>query len=310
MMTSHRRAVPSTWLMLPAVLLPVLLAPANSSADTWDPVEQAPGLAPQRVIVKGKPRVYFRATERAPIEFTLHGPARIKFVTRAEPAPGGSGQAVYAVRVSESGRELKVHRTESGPANGTRLESTPPVALCKSRTFVLSISDGPHRLTLSESGVPAVYVRLLVAAPKQAGEAMVSITPVEAARSVTVSEGERLIPYYSVLEGKPVRLRIVGPTRLELSSRLDFDATMRGEHWYTLRIQSGTRPLRDVRFRTTKAVAASYTDLKSRIPSKLDRIVLNVGPGLNDITVALLQPRSGAAEIHARIPQPTVGSEE
>ena len=139
---------------------------------------------------------------------------------------------------------------------------------------------------------------------------MISMTPVEAPRSVTVAEGEKMIPYYSVLPGKPVRWRIVGPTRLELTSRLDFDPSMRGAQSYRLAVLEQGQRDREFGFRTTKATTASYTDLKERVASKLSRVVVQLGEGVHELSVELREPKSGSAELHARIPSPTVGEEE
>jgi hypothetical protein len=127
---------------------------------------------------------------------------------------------------------------------------------------------------------------------------------------VLVAENEKIIPYYTTMAGKPVRLRVVGPATLELITRLDFDSSMRGSHAYRLAISEGGKRLREVEFRTNKATTASYTNLKDRVPSKFDRLMLPIGNGTHEISVELLAPAGGAAEIHARIPQPTVGNEE
>jgi len=293
-----------------AILLTAgLLSPARGEAAAWDPLEQVPGAAPVRVLVGGKPRVYYRITPQAPLAIRVTGPGSLRLVTRAELAHGAPGPVSYRLRVSDRHRSWKEHATESSPTPEVRLEEG-QASVCKSRSLVVELPAGGHDLQIAASGVPSVLVRLLVSTPKGHEEAMVSITPIDASRSVTVSEGERLIPYYTVMHKRPVRLRIVGPTRLELSSRLDFDATMRGAQRYTLAVSVAGRRLREARLTTTKAVAAAYTDLKDRIPSKLDRTVLPLGPGLHELTVELLDPPGGAAEIHARIPQPSVGSEE
>ncbi len=103
---------------------------------------------------------------------------------------------------------------------------------------------------------------------------------------------------------------MVGPTALDLVARLDFDATMRGPQIYRLGILEGARRLREIQFRTTKATTAAYADLKDRVPSKYDRVRIPVGDGTHEITVTLLAPARGSAEIHARIPEPSVGNEE
>ncbi len=85
---------------------------------------------------------------------------------------------------------------------------------------------------------------------------------------------------------------------------------MRGTQVYQLLISENGRRLREVEFRTTKAATATYTDLKDRVASKVDRIVLPVPQGTHEILVELSKPSKGSAEIHARIPQPSVGTEE
>ncbi len=295
---------------LSAVLLAsALLSPALGWADTWEPLDPVPGAAPVRVLVGGKPRVYYRITPQAPLAIRVTGPGRLRLVTRAELAHAAPGPISYRLRISEGRRQWKEHATESSPTPKARLEEG-EANVCKSRSLVVRLPAGGHDIQIATSGGSSVLVRLLVSTSKRHAEAMVSITPIDATRSVTVSEGERLIPYYTVVHKQPVRLRIVGPTRLELSSRLDFDATMRGAQRYTIAVSSAGRRLREARLTTTKAVAAAYTDLKDRIPSKLDRTILSLGPGLHELTVELLDPPGGVAEIHARIPQPSVGSEE
>ena len=91
------------------------------------------------------------------------------------------------------------------------------------------------------------------------------------AGAVTVTEGEKSIAYYSVMPGKPVKLRVVGPTTLDLLARLDFGDTMRGVQTYRLVLSEGGRKFRELEFRTTKATTARYSELKDRVPSKFDR---------------------------------------
>ncbi len=139
---------------------------------------------------------------------------------------------------------------------------------------------------------------------------MVSLTPIDAAGSVNLSEGEKLIPYYTVAAGRPVRIRVIGPSVLELSSRLDFDATMRGMRAYRLRLTEQGRTLRVMTFRTTKAIAASYENVRNRIPSKVGVARIPVGSGTHELAVELLTPARGTARVHVRIPAPSIGSLE
>jgi len=288
----------------------VLAFPAPALAARWRPIGEVRSAAPIRVLVSGKPRVYYRVSSGSPLTFSVTGPGRLRIVSRVEFRSAKAPAIAYRIRLEGEGRVWREHATESSPAPKARIkESGAPVG--KSRTVVVAVPAGEHVLTLSSEGTMSVLVRVLVAeASSRTRERMVSITPVEAVQSVTVSEGEKLIPYYTVTKARPVRLRIVGPTSLELSTRLDFDPTMRGVQPYKISIVGAGRRPRTARFRATKSAAATYTDLQDRVPSKIDRIYLDLGPGLHDLSVRLVEPRSGTIEIHARIPEPAMGREE
>jgi len=139
---------------------------------------------------------------------------------------------------------------------------------------------------------------------------MVTLTPLHAPRSVTVSEAERLIPYFTTFHRQPVTVRVVGPTMIELLTRLDFDATMRGMQAYRLVVSENGKRVKTFDFKTTKAVAAFYSDLSDRVPSKFDHVQWDVPQGVHDYAIELTLPVEGAAEIHPRIPAPSVGNEE
>jgi len=181
--------------------------------------------------------------------------------------------------------------------------------LGKSRRLTFDLPAGHHELAFSVAGAGAALLRIQTSTSSVV-QSMVSLTPIAAERSVNVAEGEKLIPYYSVAVGQPVRLRVIGPTTLELSSRLDFDATMRGTQAYRLRLTEAGRTVREIGLKTTKAVAAAYEEVRDRVPSKADVSRVPLAAGVHEITVELVTPVHGTAEVHARIPEPSVGNEE
>jgi hypothetical protein len=281
-----------------------------SGAVRWRAIEHLEGQTPITVTVNGKSRIYFRILPARDFAAVVSGPTNLKVVTRAETSVQAAETVAYSVSVFDGATLLKEQKTESSVSERSAVLEGGP-ALCKSRTFTLAIPRGTHRIRLAVSGVPSVLVRLLVAGSKAAEKPpTVSMTPVEASRSVTLAEGEKLIPYYTVQPGRPVRWRIVGPTSFELTSRLDFDASMRGVQVYRLAIVEPGRPDREYEFKTTKTTTASYTDLGDRVASKLSRVVVPVGVGLHELSVELREPKSGSAELHARIPSPNPGGEE
>ena len=289
------------------MLLVLGLAGAAAAAG-WESIERLPGRSPETVIVNKKSRVYFRVTPQTPLTVSVTGPARLRVVSRAvlEGRPGEV--AAYQIVAMEGGRALLATSQEAGAAHGVRAHGV--AAVGRGRTMTILVPDGTHAIQLVVTGVPAVLVRLQRAEPEGAPQAWVSLTPIKAARSVSVIEGEKSIAYYSLLPGQPVVLRVVGPSTLNCLTRLDYDETMTGTQAYRLRVVERGRTLRTVDFRTTKSSGATYAELKDRVPSRYDRFELTVGNGLHEIEVHLVKPANGSAELHARIPEPTVGNTE
>ena len=198
-----------------AALGAMALYAADAAAGAWEAIERLPGQTPTTVVVNEQPRVYFRATSGKPLTIPIEGPARLRVVSRVELPPGSAEVASYGLRVSEGTRELDRQKTESSASSVVHLSGGGP-AIGKSRRMSVDIPKGRHTLALAIEGPFAVLVRLQQAAPAKGEQPMVTLTPVDAVRSVMVTEGEKTIPYYSTMPGRPVKLRVVGPTTLDL----------------------------------------------------------------------------------------------
>ena len=295
------------WTRIVLTSLAALALAGPVRAAGWENIESLPGRAAETVTVKGKPRTYFRVTLRAPLAVTIVGPAQLRIISRAALAGTGAPVASYQLVALEGGTTLKASDEKAGKAWNVSAPNL--TAMGEARRMTIDVPDGTHTIELRLTGTPVVLARLQRSAPVGA-ESWVSLTPIRAARSVSVIEGEKSIAYYTAIRGQPVALRVVGPTTLDLLARLDFDATMRGVQSYRLRLVEDGKLMREVEFRTTKAVTASYAKLSDRVPSKFDRLSLPVRSGLHEIEIHLVAPAGGAAELHARIPQPSIGNAE
>jgi hypothetical protein len=286
-----------------------LFAAAPALAGKWEAIEKLAGETPRTVMVDGNPRLYFRVSPDHPLRVPVDGPARIRLTSRVEFARGKGSVVSYTLRVLDGTREIEHQDTETAPSS--RVEAgTGEGGVGKSRRMTVDVPAGRHELRVVAEGVGGVLVRLHQSAGARGETPTVSLTPVEAWRSVIVIEGEKSIPYYSVKAGMPARLRLVGPVTLELITRLDFDSAMRGTQAYRLAVTEKGQRVREVEFKTTKSTTASFGNLADRVPSKFDRLALPFGEGTHDILVELVSPAGAVVEIHARIPQPGTGNEE
>lgn len=309
------KALISARAALLALLLLALAAsppatPPPATPTPWGAIEHVEGAAPRQVLVKGKPFAYFRMSRRFPIRFTVRGPAQLIVISRAELPPGSAGPSSYYVRVLAAHSVLKVQKPESGPAPDVRLADSSDVTLCESRRLVVPIQEGEQTIWIQVGGAPSVFIRVLFEPPEGESWARESLQPAKSYRTLTVTNGGEQIPYYTAAHGKPVTFRIEGPARLELTSRLDCEADARHATPYTLLVTSGCDSLRTLRYRAIPAKDAAYMEIKDRVPSQPERAVLTFGPGPAEVTVALADPRDGAAEIRARLLKPSEEGED
>jgi len=282
---------------------------ATVHAATWQAIESLPDRQPETVLVESTPRNYFRVTREQPLVVSITGPARLRVVSRVEMVTHVQAPAAYQLRVATA-RKLLEQQSAQAPLSTEAELRNAARGVGESRQMIVAIPRGKQELTISVEGASAVLLRLLTAAPASARESWVALTPVEASRSVTFKENELILPYYSILPEAPVVYRIVGPTKLDILTRLDFDLTMRGTASYRLAISDGGKPLREAQYSTTKALTAYYPDLADRVPGKFRRLRLALSSGLHEISIALVQPKPGSVEVRARIPSPAVGNTE
>jgi len=285
------------------------LSPGAQSAPAWTGLNAIPTEKPVKVVVEGESRIYFRVTPQHPLAVEITGPTRLRIVSRVELASAPKGKTAYGVQVTDGKRLIGSQQTETEPSDDASLPRS-DTRLGQSRQLIVNVKSGARALKIAARGERPVLVRLLTSSPDKSGGETVSLTPVAAARSVSLRDAEKLIPYYSVLPGRPVRFRVIGPTTLELLSRLDFDETMRGTQSYRFRVTDGTARPKEYEFKTTKALTATWEGLPDRIPSKFRRLGLPVTQGTHEISVELLKPKGGSLEIHARIPELAVGNTE
>ena len=297
-------------LALAALLVPLRAQAPPPPSSPWGPIRQVEGTEPRQLLIKGKPSIYFRVARRAPIRFTVRGPARLVVISRAEMPPATSGTSPYFLRVLGPHSPLRVQATESQPDPGARLADGGKATIFESRRLVVAIPEGEQEVWISVSGVPGVFVRLLRVPPGGEPDGMIAIAPDGPHRPVVVKDRAERISCYTVTRAKPLFFRVTGPTTFALISRLDFAKSEPGPRSYTLTLSSGGRTLRTLQYNAVRSDSATYVDLADRVPSRADSVEVSLGPGTSEVRVELVDPPDGSAEVHARIAEKPAGEEE
>jgi hypothetical protein len=90
---------------------------------------------------------------------------------------------------------------------------------------------------------------------------------------------EKPISYFVATTEVAVRLRVIGPTKLRIVSRLNYDARMKGEQKYAILASENGRLILTKPFLTSKSLGVEYKDWKEVVPGKSRTSYLPVPAG-------------------------------
>ena len=138
--------------------------------------------------------------------------------------------------------------------------------------------------------------------PEQ-GKHLVAIEPLSYDRVATAVINENLTAYYVATAARPVQLRIVGPTRVSLANRLNYDVTMKGEQKYTLSVREGDALVKQWPLQTTKSTGLKYEDWKDVVPGKSIDLILQVPEGEHVYKVSLGESVAQSVSLKFSVPK-------
>jgi hypothetical protein len=277
--------------LLEPLVLGTILAIAISSgraegASTSRPIRPDAFLEALELKVEGKTFSYWSLDGTRPLVLTVRGPGRVRLITRlAQDDPDGEGSYEIVVR---QGIEV-VARSSFRVLPATLVEGGDVPAWGRHRNVTFRVPPGTHtyRVELGgdRSGVVAARPRFL---PPRRSRRRVSITPETYGRVLTLIRDEKEISYYLLTPDAPLKAEILGPTELQVSSRLDFDRDMKGGlHGYALEIAEGGETIRQISYEVTRSQVAAWRDRPEIVPGVVKSVRVPLGEGLHELEIRL-----------------------
>lgn len=242
--------------------------------------------APKKVvtIVIKKDREYYLLARKGPVEIRVDGPTSLKVHTRLLWREEMEPIQTYKLIVQEDGyREKVVSKTTVKSASAF---SPPDQEWGESRYFLLQVPEGEHvyKFSLWEAATDTIGLRFAFAEPKD----WVSLVPTRHEGVLEAVEGEKEETYYLATPETSVMLKITGPERLKVVSRLNYDPTTKGLQGYTIVVEEKGVELEKKAFRTYKSELVEYKERGDLIPSKADRLYLDVPKGEHTLDFRLV----------------------
>jgi hypothetical protein len=234
-------------------------------------------------------RVYYELQKGSEVRVRVSGPTKLRVISRVEiPSSKEERQYNYFVRRDE-GKWVKFTRY-SGVSSQASLKNDGSTQVSISKKHILKVPAGLHTYTfrLSKKSTRRVFLRF-----QQLGGGfgsptdVVAMTPEVSTESVGLVVGEQVTTYYRLAETREVVLDLIGPTKLKVLARLEFDPNMRGQQNYRVQVYEdgiikGTYPLTAV-----KSDVCQYEAPCSLVPAKAETFFLDIPDGEHEYRFAL-----------------------
>lgn len=260
------------------------------------------------LLTGGKERTYYALTKRAPVTLQVDGPGQLVVFSRLSFPGGAEATGQYTIKVLEGKNTLKVQTTQTDRSDASFKGSA--MRPGKSRKFSLNVPEDTHTFTFQLEGDNAgeAALRFLFGRKKGSGS-LVSLEPLAYDKIVTAMVEEKLIAYYVASKERSVQLRIVGPTRLRVSTRLNYDAKMKGDQKYAVTLSEGGRQIVLKSLATTKSVGIEYQEWRDVVPGKVNAFFVDVPKGEHTYRVALTEGLAHSVSLKFSIPKKDLSNE-
>ncbi len=299
----RRRMAPVKGLRILAVLAGLLVFRAADAPAAAKWLSVKPDGSPGRVCIAlgDEEYAYDRLDSRSPLQFSATGPRRVKIITRYLYGPDDPGGAGYTVSVIRDGvllvRKALTARVNDNASICGRAESRVGVI----RRLYLDVPKGAHTyrvLMVEDDRRVAARVFQQVEVRQSS---MVSLTPAVYTSLCTLqfSSGS-LSEYYGFDGDHPLSFRVVGPTRIKVCTRMDFDHTMNGSQSYGIEVLEDGNKIKVYQYDVRKMATVCYLERRDILPGerKCFHIRVPKGPHAYEIRIGNGTRRQGAAKVY------------
>lgn len=261
----------------------------------------------QTIDIGGKRSAYFRMDRGVDETVHVQGPTRLKCIVRITPDTLGT-PVTYAIAVFDAGKRIRLFRTETEASNLVWNESGEPVA--QSQSFILNVPAGAYkyRFRLIGRHAPSAGLRCLDKGFRAAGTQVV-VLPVEVSEPITLIVKEKPLEYAISRADAPVTLKLVGPTRLRVVSRLVYGDRMKGRQPYTVRIDRDGRSVPDKELTTEKSLLAECREQLEWNFGRSRTFFVDIPAGVHRVTLRPSNNDSPGVALRFTIPREDIANE-
>ncbi|QQS37917.1 MAG: hypothetical protein IPM56_08255 [Ignavibacteriales bacterium] len=233
------------------------------------------------ILISGKARDYYSVGIRNASLIEVKGPGKLKIISRPQFKQNYSSTISYKI----------FYRIDGGDRKSVQFDDVQKSTKAKYKVDTLStpgdegeitinLGSGEHNIKVwIENDNPKVDARYIFTPKEEKELTWISINPLEPNEPVNLLADEEEVKYYRFSEANPLKIKITGPTKLRLLSRIENHYTMKGRINYRIEVKEDKKVKHTYQLNSIRSETTCYKKDGSKIPGKAKEIVFNVPKG-------------------------------
>jgi hypothetical protein len=233
------------------------------------------------IVSEGKSRVYYPLSAHHASRIELKGPGVLYLYTRAHLVAKSTDEARYTLRYTLDKGESELYDAD-GVIHAENAQYKDPTFGTPGdlKELRLSIPHGHHSLeVLLADSTTRVHARYLFSPRKARSLKWVSLAPLPPTEPIDLFAGEEAAHYYRFSQEKPMRIEIIGPTKLRVMTRVENSFNMKGRANYRLQIRQEGQVVQSYQLSSKRSETTSYKNNQKLVPGKAREVVFIVPKG-------------------------------
>lgn len=248
---------------------------------------------------------YFRLGVDSTTYLKVTGPGTLTLVVRFS-FPGSVGaDPSWEIKVSEGGKQVAELDTAIAASASAWKESAARPG--ESVKLSVNVPEGEHRYQIGLTSTVKAFAGVRYLFSSVVGhQAKSAVYPVDMLEATSVSVKEKLIDFFIADSARPVKVRVIGPTRLRIVTRLAYSGVMKGPQKYSVLVDLDGVSAVHPALQTSKSPSSYFTNHKDWSVGESQTIYVDVPQGTHEVSVRLGSSSAPALAMRFTIPQEDV----
>ena len=233
--------------------------------------------------VSGTYRDYYPLSVKNASLISVKGPGQLKIITRARFLTGDKTTLNYRIfyRIDGSGKKNAEYKDVQRSVKAFYKNDSLAIP-GDDEKIIVNLGSGEHNIKVwLDKDNPEVAARYIFTPKEEKSLTWISLCPQEPNEPVNLLSDEDEVKYYRFSEDKPLKIKITGPTKLKVFTRIENHYTMKGRINYRLQVKEDKKVKHTYQLNSVRSETACYKKDGSKVPGKAKEIVFNVPNGIH-----------------------------